>query len=684
MKKTLLTSAIIAFVSMASFAQQRLVILEHFTQASCGPCASQNPALKAVLDANVGKIVAIKYQTSWPGVDPMNAANPTDVQKRVTYYTVSGVPNSVMDGNFYKGAPSGVTAAKINQRYAVASTLNTTVNYTLIGNQPPLKDSMLISVKVKATSNIAAGMKLMVAAIEKEINFATAPGSNGEKKFESVMKKMFPTADGTNLPAMAAGDSLQYTFKWSLVKANGTPEYYDISNAAAVAFVQNNTTKEILNGGYDAPRPFLALERSINSKPTKVKAGNDVGFDFVVKSKTGTAQTVKITAEGVGLPSGWVSEVFENNVSLGVSPEIALSGNASKTLTLKISGPNGSLTNQKIKYKINAASINGTFPSINFSTSFTAIMPSSTLLMDVGGTALSRFTSSFAAASLPFLALDAEESASLDSSGLNSNSIGKIYYSTGAAYGSTMNNDIVFAFTNYLNSGGKLFMIGQDIGYEISTGGTFEAEDFYSTILGASYLADGSATAVTVTPVSTDPIYGSFLTGSLAVSGTGSYPDEIELSGSAPNAAVFLNYSTGNAAGIYNFDGNWKTVYVAFRMEAFSTANTGNGAFRNLLISTCNKWFDGTLTAVEFQNELRALSPAFPNPAKDKLMIPVLEERGNVTLTSISGQVVRDEKVSANNGGYHTLSTSGLRSGIYFLQLNVDGAKSPIQKIVIE
>jgi hypothetical protein len=75
MKKALLSSLIMISGVTASFGQ-RLVLLEHFTQASCGPCASQNPALNALLDNNTTKVVAIKYQTSWPGTDPMNAANP--------------------------------------------------------------------------------------------------------------------------------------------------------------------------------------------------------------------------------------------------------------------------------------------------------------------------------------------------------------------------------------------------------------------------------------------------------------------------------------------------------------------------------------------------------------------------------------------------------------------------------
>ena len=75
MKKFLL-SALCAF-STTAFVQAQVAqmpIVEHFTQASCGPCASQNPTLYTTLgtfgSANYAKIT---YQTSWPGVDPMNA-----------------------------------------------------------------------------------------------------------------------------------------------------------------------------------------------------------------------------------------------------------------------------------------------------------------------------------------------------------------------------------------------------------------------------------------------------------------------------------------------------------------------------------------------------------------------------------------------------------------------------------
>src|SRR5882762_2719002 len=113
--------AICLFANSFIFGQsQRLVFVEEFTQASCGPCAQQNPAFNTLLQQNTSKAVSLKYQTDWPGTDPMNAQNPADVKSRVAYYAVSGVPDAIQDGS-NKNAPSSVTQASIDNEYAVPS-----------------------------------------------------------------------------------------------------------------------------------------------------------------------------------------------------------------------------------------------------------------------------------------------------------------------------------------------------------------------------------------------------------------------------------------------------------------------------------------------------------------------------------------------------------------------------------
>jgi len=682
MKKTLLL--ILSFVSgygMVS-AQQRLVILEHFTQASCGPCASQNPALKAVLDQNLDKIVAIKYQTSWPGTDPMNTANPTDVATRVSYYTVSGVPNSVMDGNFYKGAPSGVTQTRINQRQAVPASFKTSVNYQLMDDPTSNNDSVFVYVKLKALSNVPAGYRLQTAVIEREIEFATPPGTNGEKKFESVMKKMLPNASGTTLPAFVAGDSAQFFFKWLITKTNGSSVFYNAAQVAAVAFVQNNATKEILNGAYDAPRPWLTLSKAVGTKGMKIKSADDVSYPVEMVSKTDLDQTIKIKATVTGLPANWAYSMTDGINTFSDTGSISLPANGSKTLTLKVSGPNAGILNKKASIKLEAysASIN---PSVKSVLAFGVISPTSILFMDQGASALARFTSAFQASSLQFLALTAEESGDLDPTGFDVTNVKKVYYSCGASFSGTVNEEKAGFFTSYLNSGGNLFIVGQDIGYEVDIAGNAAALDFYNNYMGAEYVGDGTTAAVIVKAQSTDPLIAPFFTGSVSLSGTNSYPDQLALSQTTPDARDFLVYGTGNSAAIYNSADNWKVVYVGFRLEGLS--NTGIGlAFRNALVRKSHDWFDGILTSNEMAKQIQSIGNAYPNPAKGSLYVPVFSGKGSIRLTNISGQVLRSNVISGSENSVQTLSLDGIKAGFYFLQTESNGVKSEVQKIVVE
>jgi hypothetical protein len=240
--KKIFTFAFALGLTVASYAQvQRMVLSEEFTNASCGPCASQNPAYNALLDANTTKVVSIKYQTVWPGVDPMNAQNTTDAATRVTYYGVNGVPYAPMDGDTnvtgpqaYNGAPFNYNQAMIDARYAVPAHWSISLSHTLNANL----DSIFITCVVTpdATNPSITGLKLHLALIEKTIRFNSAPGTNGETEFYNVMRKMYPSAAGQNLDAANATGAFTYTV------AAKIPTYiYDKSQIGVVAFVQNNT-----------------------------------------------------------------------------------------------------------------------------------------------------------------------------------------------------------------------------------------------------------------------------------------------------------------------------------------------------------------------------------------------------------------------------------------------------------
>src|ERR1051326_548184 len=118
MKKTLLLVATVVSGNFLFAQSQRLILFEEFTQASCGPCAAYNPGYNSLLSSNTTKATSIKYQTSWPGVDPMNAQNPGEVQTRVTYYNVTGVPDVFLDGTEKQ---QSTAQSDIDAEYAVPS-----------------------------------------------------------------------------------------------------------------------------------------------------------------------------------------------------------------------------------------------------------------------------------------------------------------------------------------------------------------------------------------------------------------------------------------------------------------------------------------------------------------------------------------------------------------------------------
>jgi len=683
MKKGLLY-LLVLLSCMGVVEAQRMVLLEHFTQASCPPCATYNPALNSLLDQNLDKVVAIKYQTSWPGTDPMNADNPSDVGTRVNYYGVSGVPNSVMDGNYYNGSPTGVNQGKINTRGNTSAKVKTTVSYTLIDKPAPVKDSMTVTATVKAITSIVAGYVLHMVAIEREINFVSAPGSNGEKKFESVMKKMLPSATGTTLSALAAGDSVTYTYKWAITKATGTPVYYNVSNAAAVAFVQNNSTKEVLGAGYDEPRPWVQLSKSESQKSVRIKGGQDVTFPFTCVSRVSTNQQIYFKALQTGLPAGWAAKIFYNGNQLADTASIALPGNSSIEIGVKVIGPNAAVLNKKIavKLEVNSKTI---FPVVKSTMAFTAITPSNILFIDLPATATYRFTEAFLASTQPFCSITGEDQKNLDTAGLNSTNIKKIFYSTGGASTDILTKDKCDVLTAYLNSGGNLFVMGQDVGMEVSNSLVPEAQPFYSEKLGADFIDNGANDATIVSKVDEDLILAPAFVSTLTLpAASTSYPDRIAVSTNAPNSAAFLKYATDEIAGVHNSGPNWKTVYVAFRMESIGISGAP-ATFRNALIKRSNAWFDNTLTSVEFEQSFASAGQAYPNPAHTNLFVPVSGQgSGKIQLTNVTGQIVREIQLDATQKGVQSLSLEGLKPGIYFLQSTRNDSDSSVQKIVVQ
>ena len=343
--KNIVSTLLVCLFSVAAFGQNRLVLVEHFTQASCGPCASQNPALKTLLDANATKVVALKYQTSWPGVDPMNAANPTEAAARVQYYNVTGVPNSVMDGSGPGSPGTIVTTSTINNRYNTAAPLNITASHQWTAGYDSIQIGVFVANAGTATvaSGAAGSLKLHVAVIEEEVNYPSAPGSNGETTFYQVMRKMVPDASGTTMvDSWTSGQTQMFVFKVA------APSYLaNLNKVAVVAFIQDNSNKSVLNASRTTATTIAGLPDVGVNAFTAATPGlcNGTTTPMITIKNEGslaiTSATVAYAING-GTPvtQNWTGSLSAGATAVVTFPQVTLPA-GTNSLVATVSSPNG-------------------------------------------------------------------------------------------------------------------------------------------------------------------------------------------------------------------------------------------------------------------------------------------------------------------------------------------------------
>ena len=267
---TVFLASLMMLVSLKTNAQnERILLLESFTNTGCGPCAMYNPGMDALIANNRDKVVAIKYHVNWPSsADPMYLHNTSDNGSRVSYYGVNSVPHVVVDGNRFSGNSGDITQSIIDQLSVIESPMELRLSWEL--NEA--LDAITIHVIGRASSDIQGSLKLYVGVIEKEIHFNSAPGPNGEKDFYDVMKKLLPNSGGQSLGSLEANGYFAYTFTWQLANI------YNMDQLDAIAWVQNSNTKEVYQACKSSlsPDPFYANEAAV-SDITNVKKMNCSG-----------------------------------------------------------------------------------------------------------------------------------------------------------------------------------------------------------------------------------------------------------------------------------------------------------------------------------------------------------------------------------------------------------------------
>lgn len=351
MKK--LYTAALALLSIASFGQAtRLVLVEEYTGENCGPCASTNPAFDALVQANTSKTVMLKHQVPIPSAGPIYQGWTTDSDARRSYYGVNSAPNGRIDGDVIDASQSSpthpyyLTQSIIDNRASVASSFSMNTSHTVSADL----DSIYITVTVQnvdgftVNSQSAGSLRLHVSVIEEEMQFATPPGTNGEKEFYHVNRKMFPNAGGTAMAdAWAVNQSQTFTF------AEPLPSHiYDYREVAVVAYIQDNGNKEVMQASFSPAGTLVTTSPNAalnNTTPAQTDLCNK---DFTPSFEIVNTGTVDITSadvryrvnSGAWTTQNWTGTLAAGQTAAVAFPQVTLS-NSSNTVEAEVTNVNG-------------------------------------------------------------------------------------------------------------------------------------------------------------------------------------------------------------------------------------------------------------------------------------------------------------------------------------------------------
>jgi hypothetical protein len=177
---------------------KRKPLYEIYTSSTCPPCKPGNEQFHSVVDtSDPNSYVAVKFQQDFPGTGDPYCTNET-VNRRSTMYAINSIPRMEIDGGWDQNA-SSFTSALHNSQRALPSIVDMSGTYDV--NKTTKK--VTASINIKPLINLSANdVKLYIAIVEKETydNVKT----NGETKFEQVVKKMIPSETGIFLNTISA------------------------------------------------------------------------------------------------------------------------------------------------------------------------------------------------------------------------------------------------------------------------------------------------------------------------------------------------------------------------------------------------------------------------------------------------------------------------------------------------
>ncbi len=673
MKRLLFLAAVLllcAGTQDASAQARKIVLFEHFTNASCAPCASQNPIFEEnIMDENKGNYIHIAYHTVWPGRDPMNAYNKDEVDTRVKFYGVRAVPTIIMEGNEYNGSPSGVSQDILDRASAESSPLRIRVVESSDGTRRTVQATFSSLGQVPS-----AGIRVRAAVVESEVNYASAPGTNGEKDFSNVFRRFLTTAEGEEFTPAGIGQSVTRSWEYEYDLAE-----WDTTRIFTVVWVQLDGSRDVINASMSSI-PAIELVTD-DSQFKKGSADQTSSFTARVENLGDEEANVRLSLAAV-TPGNWSAEYEVDGSASSGETDIAVPAQSSAEITVSV--PVGSDPGIA-DLMLNMASLDDTELNPQH-LSFGVISGVSDILVNndnswgsgddtraadfqdsyLAGIAAAG-SSTHAATSLSTF-LRAWDAGMLDE-------VGHVYYNAGWAFPG-LPDAFARAMMGFLSDGGNLFIAGQDIGWDTfdpDGRGTSATRAFYRSYLFANYTDDGDSNNSQLSFMSGDPLFGDMSPAVIENAyGTNSqgqpymYPEVLRPTPEGV-ALAYYNSDESRVAAIYGEKNDFKSVYFGIGMEMLRDT-----AVRSEIMKRTWQWFHGVISSVDYEAAVKSLTLGqnYPNPVSAETVIPLdaAPRERQLLVYDINGRLV-ESRIVAPGAAQLRIATAGYRPGVYYYRL---------------
>ncbi|MFB3907210.1 MAG: FlgD immunoglobulin-like domain containing protein [Candidatus Eisenbacteria bacterium] len=661
------------FSTLASAQVPKAVLAEDATATWCQYCPAAYQGLeimKSRYDAN--EFAAIRYFST------SGSLGSSETDARINYYQVTGYPTVMFDGSQRVVGGGAVVATGsaydplVSGELGVPSPLKITIDSAdLVG------PAGSISFHVEVADNIAdiSGMKIRGALLENDVYWCC--GYGGEDTWEDVTRDVMPDVA---LSVSQTGQVQPVTHNFTIDPTWETPQLW------MVVWVQDDThAKYIIQSESTRPKPAYSLRYWAKGDRATIGPSNGTFEyqDFAVFNMGTSSDVIRVALDPGTLPQGWNVSFSDGNVDYTDYVDLNLASGESRVFHVKVQPTRPGYASPAIV--LTSPNLPGVERRIGYSYVTDDVQ---VLVVDDDGAesyedyyvdALANYGATFGVWNRNFAAL----------SGAQLQNFPVVFWEIGLSYPTLTDTDRA-ALSAFLDGGGKLFINGQDLGWEMNDNGG-QSLLWYHNYLHAGYYADDT-NRYNLTGVAGDPISDGM---TLVIQGgdganNQEYPDAINpFDAYATSIFSYDGYAPAKAA-LKVDTGVYRVVYLGFGYEAISTQ-----ANRRLLVERILGWFG--VTPMDVGDPIDAAQSfgvqAFPNPVHAGTTLSYqLPSSGPVRIGiyDLDGSLVRELAAPAQDAGKHTLYWDGrnssgnpVASGVYFYRLHANGMETPAGKLIL-